>query len=71
MGVLKMLFGSPGALLSEGRFQNVWPKMRGDFCPGAMVAECRWELTRKVSVSTSTVHNWEVEVEQHIVNYIP
>lgn len=67
----KMLFGSPGALLSEGWFQNVWLKMRGDFCPGAMVAECRWELTRKVSVSTSTVHNWEVEVEQRIVNYIP
>lgn len=34
-------------------------------------AECRWELTRKGSVSTSTVHNWEVEVEQRIVNYIP
>lgn len=60
----KCFSGSPGALLSAGRLQNVWLKMRGDFCPGAWKAECRQELTRKVSVSTSTIHNWEVEVEQ-------
>lgn len=33
MGVLQMLVW---VSRSEGRLQNVWLKMRGDFCPGAM-----------------------------------
>lgn len=42
--------------------------LRGGLCSGAVSG---WELTRKVSMSKSTVHNWEVEVEQHVVNHLP
>lgn len=35
----KCFFGSPGALLSGGRLQNVWLKMRGGFCPDVISAD--------------------------------
>lgn len=62
MGVFKML-------VWVSRCPSVRRKAPGCMAEdeGWWKAECRWELTRKVS----TVPNWEVEVEQCIINYIP